>query len=113
MDTDLLKLIGGGGIAAALLYLIFLVGTRIVAALDRVAAKVDDHTKADLASHADMREQMVRMGAKLDVVLDWGERTPVGVEPPAPSPRERTRSNPRGVPIGEYGLRRDSNKGER
>jgi hypothetical protein len=110
-DADLFKLLGGGGFAAALLYLLYLVGSRMVAAIDRVAAKVDGHTKDDLASHAEMRDQITRLDAKLDANLDAADRyTPVGVE--IPEPPRRTRTNPQGVQIGGYyGPSRPGTKG--
>lgn len=93
---DALKLFGGGGFAGALLYLLYLVGSRMVAAIDRVASKVDAHTTADIASHADMREAIVRLDEKLETTIGWQERTPVGDPPTSP------RTPPRGVPVGQY-----------
>jgi hypothetical protein len=66
VDADTIKLLGSGGAFGALLYLIYLVGGRIVAALDRVAAKVDDHTAADLDAHGQVRGDLKAINAKLD-----------------------------------------------
>ena len=105
MDADLLKLLSTGGIAGALLGLIYLVGMRMVRAVDRIAVKVDDHTKADLASHADMREDIAALHGKIDGLLDASDRfTPVGVEPPTPVERR--------TPLGAYSMR-PSTKGSK
>ncbi len=99
MTADDLKLLGGGGFAAALLYLLYLVGSRMVAALDRVAIKIDAHTAADLASHAELREAIVRVDAKMDGAADQRERAYTPIEGvPVMGPRERARSHPLGVP---------------
>lgn len=116
IDWGVITKLGGGGLGAALLYLIYLVGSRMVAAIDRVAAKVDDHTTKDVESHADMREAIVRLDAKVDASFDWHERSDVGPAPvaPEPSPREKSRSNPYGVPIvatTEYSHGRRGTKG--
>lgn len=66
MDAEALKIIGGGGIAAALLALIYLVGMKMVAAIDRLGTKVEEHTTTDLAHHAEVKEAIVRVEAKLD-----------------------------------------------
>lgn len=100
--VDVFKLVGGGGAIAALIYVYYLVGMRIVAALDRVSGKVDSHTAADLASHANMREDIAALHGKIDGLLDGQDRyTPVGVEIP-----HRPRTNPHGVPIGGYSQHR-------
>lgn len=91
MDGEALKLLGGGGAAGALLFLVYLVGMRIVAALDRVAVKVDNHTADDLASHADMREQLAELRGMLAPNLP--------ADPPMRSPPKRAPTNPAGVPI--------------
>lgn len=92
MDPELLKLVGGGGTFVALLYLVYLVGMRLVAAIDRVGTKVDSmgekfdaHTKIDVAHHNDVSEKIVRVEAKLD-----GRMTPVQGVPIAFSPRAAT-----------------------
>ena len=66
MDAELIKTIGSGGIAAALLALIYFVGMKLVAAIDKVGTKLDEHTKTDVDHHADVREAIVRVEAKLD-----------------------------------------------
>ena len=66
MDLDMLKTLGGGGIAAALLGLIYLVGMKLVAAIDRIGNKLDEHTKSDVEHHGDVKEAIVRVEAKLD-----------------------------------------------
>ena len=73
-SADLLKLLGGGSTVGALLFLLYLVGMRIVAALDRIATKVDDHGS-----------RLERVEVKLDFALEQDE------------PRRRTPA--RGVPV--------------
>lgn len=108
-QDEIVKLLGGGGAFAALLYLLYLVGMRIVAALDRVATKVDAHQKDDLASHADMRTDIAALHGKIDGLLDGQDRyTPVGVEIPEP-PSRRTPAG--GVQIGVYSHVRPGTKG--
>lgn len=85
MNDELLKAlgsaVGGGVVSGALLLILYRVGSRIVerliAAIDRLATQVTDHTKVDLQHHADVREAIVRVEAKVDAVLDERERTPV------------------------------------
>lgn len=48
---------------------------RQVAAIDRIAARVDEHTAKDLAHHADVREAVVRVEAKVDSALAWQDRS--------------------------------------
>ena len=106
-SADLAKLVGGGGFAAALLYLLYLVGSRMVAAIDRVAAKVDSHTKDDLASHADLRDGITRLDAMLETQL-----RAAGQFPDEEPERRRTSTPARGAPIIErFGPMRPGTKG--
>lgn len=89
MDAEALKLLGGGSLAAALLALIYIVGMRMVAAIDRIGTKVDNHTTVDIAHHAEVREELVAMSARIDTALDL---TPVRPQ--------RHKTNPRGVAVG-------------
>lgn len=89
--------VGGGALAGALLLILYRMTSRIVermiAALDRVALSVDEHTKTDLAHHAEVKESVVRLEAKFDSARNWLEaerdRTPTG-------PGRRNRTNPHG-----------------
>lgn len=69
--VDIAKLLGGGGFAVALLWLLYLVGMRIVAALDRVAVKVDAQGSA-----------IDRVEVKVDVALAG-----LGLAASVPAPR--------------------------
>ena len=113
MDADVIKLLGGGSLAAALLALIYIVGNRMVAAIDRIGIKVDEHTKTDVAHHAAVREDMADqhgvvmarlegMEVRIDTALDL---TPVR-KPPRP------KTNPRGVPVGYYSPRAGTHSDE-
>jgi hypothetical protein len=102
--------LGTGAATAAVLIILWRVLSRIaerwIAALDSVTkgmAALDDsvdkslreHTATDLAHHADVKESVVRVEAKLDSALDWLDRTPVG-DRPASKPRRAIRTNPQG-----------------
>jgi hypothetical protein len=74
MDIEVIKALGGGGIAAALLTLIYLVGMKLVEAIDRIGMKVDEHTKTDVEHHAEVRAEVASLGGKIDGILDAHER---------------------------------------
>ena len=61
MDPDILKQLATGGIAAALLVLIYVVGMRLVTALDKLGAKLDDHTKVDVEHHTKVEVALARL----------------------------------------------------
>ena len=65
MDPDLLKLLGSGGITAALLAMIWVVGNRMVSAIDRLGTKLEDHTKSDLAEHGETRSELAAISGML------------------------------------------------
>jgi hypothetical protein len=101
VDSEAIKLLGEGGLAAALLLLIYIVGNRMVAAIDRIGVKVDEHTKVDTSYHAAVREELADqhgivmarlegMEVRIDTALDL---TPVRAT-------SRPKTNPRGVPVG-------------
>lgn len=71
METQQLAgLIGQGGIAAALIYVIFRVGGAMVDAVKGLRQEIADHTKADLAAQAEVREDLAALNAKIDVLAD-------------------------------------------
>lgn len=102
-DLDLVKLLGQGGITitalGVLAVLLWRIGNRMIAAIDRVGLKVEEHTKTDIAAHgglgvqfgvlreevqrtgADMQRDLAVLASRVDAALDWSERTPVGAEP--------------------------------
>lgn len=81
-ETKLIQVLGGalggGALAGALLLIVYRMTSRVVermiAALDRVAVEVRDHTKADLEHHAEVKESVVRLEVKFDSARDWMER---------------------------------------
>lgn len=100
MDAELLKILGPYGLGGVIVFLLWRIGERLIAALDRLGGKFEEHTKADLEHHAhvretvmDMQQQVAHMQGRIDVAL---ELTPVEA-PPA-----RRKTNPRGVQVGEY-----------
>jgi len=83
MDSDnIIKLIGGGGALVGALYILakvlFRIGERMIAAIDRIGQKVDDHTKADIAAQTEVKEAIAGFDAKLEEVLAGRQRlTPI------------------------------------
>lgn len=91
--TDILKMLsqyGLAGIFAGIIgWIIYKVGLRMIDALDRVVAKldalgqriddkIDEHTRAD----AELREEVVRLGARIDTALELTPVTPVRRQTP-------------------------------
>lgn len=115
-DSSLLeKLLAQGGMGAALLALAYLLGTRLIKAIDKMTDKFDEHTKADIGAITELTRIMVRMDAKLDTILDERQRVPragsIGSEDDTPVrgvPRARTPA--RGV--GAYGPSRGTSDDE-
>jgi hypothetical protein len=109
-DGKLVSMLGnalgtGTGLAVTLLILwrvIVKIVERWIAALDRIAVAVSEHTKTDLEHHAAVREAVIRLDAKVDAALDWRERTPVEDVPLPPQRRDPTseRRRLRTVPSG-------------
>lgn len=109
-DLDLIKLLGQGGITVTALgivgVLLWRIGNRMIAAIDRVAAKLEEHTTTDVAAHgglgvqfaalreevrissADVQRDLAVLASRVDTAIDWSERTPVGSEP---RPRQQAR----------------------
>lgn len=120
----LLKLLGGGTGFGILLYIVYLIGTRMIASndknterwastVDKLGDKIDAHKLADVASHAAMQSDIAQLHGKIDGLLDGQDRyTPVGVEVPQPI-EDRRRTPIGGVPIGGYSHVRPGTKGGR
>ncbi len=118
-DTDLIKAIGsavgGGAVAGALLLILYRITQRIVeriAAIDRIAVKVDGiETKAaerhaeSGVRHAAVREELVKLDAKVTSAIDWRERTAPYAAPDINAseehPSERRRKVRARSPVGE------------
>lgn len=87
-NLDFVKLAGQGGIAVAALWvlakMVYKIGERMIAAIDRVGTKIEEHTKADLIAHADvgnqvgdLRQDVAVLSERVDTViaLDRSGRT--------------------------------------
>lgn len=87
-EVELVKMLGQSGIAVGALYvlarIVWRVGERMIAAIDRVGQKIDDHTKADTAALAavstnvsSLRQDIAVLSASVDTVIEWSgsERT--------------------------------------
>lgn len=118
-ELDLLKLLGQGGITVvALLVLgriVFRIGERMVAALDRIGSKLDDHTRADTDAIHGLRQDVAVLSGRVETALSWSDRTPVEMpgpqvppfaapQTPTPVPRETS---------GQYSYRRPAGSGGR
>lgn len=99
-DVDLIKLLGQSSVAVAALFvlakIVAKIGDRMIAAIDRVSARIDEHTKTDTLALADVGNQVgalrqdiavghqvlsqhiAVLSTRVDTVIEWGERTPVG-----------------------------------
>lgn len=88
-DQQIIGLVGQGGIAGALIFVIYKVGMAMVDAVKALRIEVAEHTKADLAAQADVREDLAALGARMDVIAD--------VTPIRGTPKVRARTNPEGV----------------
>lgn len=113
--------IGGGVVAGALILVLWRVLSRVadrfIAALDKIAASVSEHTKVDLEHHAKVHEEVVRLGARVDGIVEerarrdeWDDDTPLTpVDSPRAIERERSRALRVVKPRGTYSLRKPTN----
>lgn len=78
-DAGILKLLGGYGLGGILAFILgrvmWRVGERMIAAIDKLIAKVDEHTKADLEHHAIVHSEIVALGARVDGIVSERDRT--------------------------------------
>jgi hypothetical protein len=95
-NADYFKLLGQSGIAVvALLVLgrvVHRIGERLIDSVDRLIAKLDEHTKADLAAQAEVRADLEAIQVRIDTAMDL---TPI-------RSKQRAKTNPLGVPSGYY-----------
>lgn len=116
-QIDYVKLLGQGGISVVALFalarIIARIGERMIAAIDRIGIKIDDHTKADTQALAavsvhvsSLRQDFAVLASRVDTVIEWGvgERTPVTIES-APH-RRAIVEDPHEDRPGEYSFRR-------
>lgn len=91
---------GLAGVMLGLLsWLLWKVGMRIVAALDRLIDKIEVHTKDDVERHGVVMARLEGMEVRIDTALDL---TPVR--------QQRPKTNPHGVPSGYYSPRKPTVK---
>jgi hypothetical protein len=93
-NADYFKLLGQSGIAVvALLVLgriVHRIGERLIASVDKMIEKLDEHTKADLAAMAEVRADLEAIQVRIDTALDL---TPIRTK------QQRAKTNPHGVPV--------------
>lgn len=69
-DSNILQLLGQAGIGVGALIIlarvVFKIGERMIAAIDRVGVKIDEHTKADTEALTDLRQDVAVLTAKID-----------------------------------------------
>jgi hypothetical protein len=85
---------GLAGIFAAIIgWVLYRVGLRMIAAIDRLVDKIDAHTTVDVEHHNAVQQEIIGLRSRIDTAL---ELTPVEGLPRRTTPA-------RGVPSGEYG----------
>lgn len=86
-EAEILKLLGQGGFAGLALFVIgrvfWRVGERLIAAIDRIGVKIDDHTEKDTRAVGELRQDIAVLSARVETAIDYQERTPIG-GPPSP-----------------------------
>lgn len=100
MELDIWKVLaqyGLAGIFAGIIgWILYRVGLRMIAAIDKLVDKIDAHTKVDIDYHNEVQQEIVALKSRIDTAL---ELTPV-------EGHRRPRSEP-GVPRpGYYGPRK-------
>lgn len=101
-DAELLKLLGGGGLAAALLALIYLVGMRLVAAIGKLGESFNAHTADEAKHHTEVKVEIAEMRSQINTLIGWGENTPVETPRPHANPRARSEITPIGTTYAQH-----------
>lgn len=105
-EIDLIKLLSQSGVAVVALWIlgrvVWRVGERMIEAIDKVVTKLDEHTAADLKAVADLRQDVAVLNGRVEQVIDWQDRTPIGG---GPLPRETPSP-------GMYSIPRPGTKGK-
>jgi hypothetical protein len=103
-DIDVWKLLaqyGLAGIFAGIIgWIIYRIGLRMIAAIDKLIDKIDAHTKIDVEYHNEVQQELLGLRTRIDTAL---ELTPVEGH------RRQTPSG--GVRAGEYGFTRPKTGG--
>lgn len=80
-DSNIMQLLGQAGLGVGALVIlarvVLKIGERMIAAIDRVGTKIDDHTKADTEALGALRQDVAVLNGRVEQALDWKERTPV------------------------------------
>ena len=70
METDQLAgILGQGGVTAALIWVIYRVGLALVAKIEKLATSIDEHTRRDLAAHAEVREDLAVLTTRVQTAI--------------------------------------------
>lgn len=105
-DIDVIKLLGQGGIALVAIVIlgrvVYQIGQRMIAAIDRIgtkldehSSKIDEHSRENTAAINDLRTDLAVLNGRVSSALEWsGVTPPIGVPEthgrPAALPREGT-----------------------
>jgi len=103
-EAEVLKLLSQSGLTGVALFVIgrifWRVGERLIAAIDRIGVKIDDHTERDTRAVGELRQDIAVLSTRVDTAIDYQERTPIG-GPPVPDPPKRAASH------GFYSLKKE------
>lgn len=82
--VETLKVLGGGTMAAALLALIYIVGMRLVAAIDALVKRMQEHEESENEHHTAVKSEIAGLKGQIGGIMDAASRlTPAhGIKPP-------------------------------
>lgn len=96
---DFIKLLTQSGAVGAMLFILgriaWIVGNRMISAIDRIGVKLDEHTTKDVAAWTDVGHRLSHIEGKIgDRALTPIEGTPIITDPYREPPRRRRRDDP-------------------
>jgi len=122
-QEDLIALIAKNGITGGIVVVglyffgrvVMRVAERLIASIDRLGAKLEEHTAKDLEHHGKVRDAVVELSATVDTIMELtpvrgtrqlDEDTPVD----RPGKKRGTRTNPFGTPTVYSHVKRHSTR---
>ena len=73
-EQKLLGLLGQGGLGAVLIAIIWVIGNRFIAAMDKLVDKIDAHHTKDTEHHAEVEQGLAKLQTRIDVIVERGDR---------------------------------------